>query len=50
MVDRRDRPCLDPLKRDSGRYAITLISTDRQTKGITDKGGVYEWRCVRALF
>ena len=26
MVDRRDRPCRDPLKRDSGRYAITLIA------------------------
>ena len=22
----RDRPCRDPLKRDSGRYAITLIT------------------------
>ena len=25
LGDRRDRPCRDPLKRDSGRYAITLI-------------------------
>ena len=28
LVDRRDRPCLDPLKRDSGRYTITLIKSD----------------------
>ena len=25
LTYRRDRPCRDPLKRDSGRYAITLI-------------------------
>ena len=25
LGDRRDRPCRDPLKRDSGRYTITLI-------------------------
>ena len=26
LGDRRDRPCRDPLKRDSGRYTITLIT------------------------
>ena len=26
LTYRRDRPCRDPLKRDSGRYAITLIT------------------------
>ena len=25
LTYRRDRPCRDPLKKDSGRYAITLI-------------------------
>jgi len=25
LTYRRDRPCRDPLKRDSGRYAITLM-------------------------
>ena len=28
LGDRRDRPCRDPLKRDSDRYAITLITRE----------------------
>ena len=34
MVDRRDRPCRDPLKRDSGRYAITLMIRTLPVGGI----------------
>ena len=33
LTYRRDRPCRDPLKRDSGRYAITLITALKLDSG-----------------